>query len=111
MRTGPKRGCRAGQALRLLTGVRTTGLLCRPVFYPLTSQETSAARSQSKAGDTNPRSAKWRSKARHSRTSSRRSPADRLSLARTVLRRLDALPVLDARTPEQIMGFDEHGLP
>jgi hypothetical protein len=30
----PAGAARAGQALRLLTGVRTTSLLCREVFYP-----------------------------------------------------------------------------
>ena len=41
----------------------------------------------------------------------RRSPADKLALARAVLRRVDALPVLDERPAEGILGYDEHGLP
>ena len=45
------------------------------------------------------------------RVEGRRSPADRLVLAHAALRRVDALPVLDARTPDQILGYDEHGLP
>jgi antitoxin VapB len=28
-----------------------------------------------------------------------------------ILRRVDALPVVDARSPDEILGYDEHGLP
>jgi hypothetical protein len=28
-----------------------------------------------------------------------------------ILRRVDALPVLDPRTADEILGYDEHGLP
>ena len=28
-----------------------------------------------------------------------------------IVRRVQQLPVLDARTPEEIIGYDEHGLP
>jgi antitoxin VapB len=28
-----------------------------------------------------------------------------------ILRRVDQLPILDARTPDEIIGYDEHGLP
>ena len=45
------------------------------------------------------------------RVEGRRSPADKLALARAVLRRVDALPVLDERPAEGILGYDEHGLP
>jgi antitoxin VapB len=45
------------------------------------------------------------------RVEGRRSAADKLALARAALRRVDALPVLDARTPDEILGYDEHGLP
>jgi antitoxin VapB len=48
---------------------------------------------------------------RLARLEGRRSPADRLALARAVLRRMDSLPVLDERTPDEILGYDEHGLP
>jgi antitoxin VapB len=48
---------------------------------------------------------------RLARVEGRRSPADKRALARTVLRRLDALPVLDDRAADEIMGFDQHGLP
>ncbi len=48
---------------------------------------------------------------RLARLEGRRTPADRRALARVVLRRLDALPVLDARSPDEIMGYDEHGVP
>jgi antitoxin VapB len=48
---------------------------------------------------------------RLARLEGRRSPADRLALARTVLRRMDALPVLDKRPADEILGYDEHGLP
>jgi antitoxin VapB len=45
------------------------------------------------------------------RVEGRRSPRDKLRLARGALRRVDDLPVLDARTPDEILGYDEHGLP
>ena len=48
---------------------------------------------------------------RLARLEGRRSPAERLALARAVLRRLDALPVLDERPADEILGYDEHGLP
>ena len=28
-----------------------------------------------------------------------------------ILRRVDALPTLDDRSPDEILGYDEHGLP
>jgi antitoxin VapB len=28
-----------------------------------------------------------------------------------ILRRVDALPIVDSRTPDEILGYDEHGLP
>jgi antitoxin VapB len=45
------------------------------------------------------------------RVEGRRSAQDKLRLARASLRRVDALPVLDARTPDEILGYDEHGVP
>ncbi|HEY5386825.1 MAG TPA: hypothetical protein VIL79_02880 [Thermoleophilia bacterium] len=45
------------------------------------------------------------------RVEGRRSPTDMLALARAVLRRVDALPVLDDRAADEILGYDEHGLP
>jgi antitoxin VapB len=45
------------------------------------------------------------------RVEGRRSSADKLALARTVLRRIDALPVIDDRSADEILGYDEHGLP
>ncbi len=48
---------------------------------------------------------------RLARLEDRRSPADRLALARAVLRRMDALPVVDSRSADEILGYDEHGLP
>ena len=45
------------------------------------------------------------------RVEGRRSPDDKLRLARAALRRVDALPVLDGRSPDEILGYDEHGLP
>jgi antitoxin VapB len=41
----------------------------------------------------------------------RRTPAEKLALARTILRRVDSLPVLDDRPAEEILGYDEYGLP
>jgi antitoxin VapB len=34
-----------------------------------------------------------------------------LSQLEDILRRVDKLPVLDHRTPDEIVGYDEHGLP
>ena len=48
---------------------------------------------------------------RLARFEGRRTPADKLALARIVLRRIDALPVLDERSPDEILGYDEHGVP
>ena len=48
---------------------------------------------------------------RLARVEGRRSPADKLALARNVLRRVDALPVLDHRSTDEILGYDERGLP
>ena len=45
------------------------------------------------------------------RVEGRRTPADRLALARAVLRRVDALPVLDQRHADEILGYDGQGLP
>jgi antitoxin VapB len=28
-----------------------------------------------------------------------------------ILRRVDAMPILDARSPDEILGYDEHGIP
>jgi len=45
------------------------------------------------------------------RVEGRRDAAQKLALARASLRRVDALPVLDARSPGEILGYDEQGLP
>jgi antitoxin VapB len=45
------------------------------------------------------------------RVEQRRTPAEKLALVRTILGRVDALPVLDDRTPDEILGYGEHGLP
>ena len=34
-----------------------------------------------------------------------------MSQLEEILQRMDRLPVLDSRTPEEIIGYDEHGLP
>jgi antitoxin VapB len=34
-----------------------------------------------------------------------------LSQLEEILHRVDRLPVLDSRTPDGILGYDEHGLP
>lgn len=34
-----------------------------------------------------------------------------VSQLQEILRRVDQLPVLDSRSPDQILGYDEHGLP
>jgi antitoxin VapB len=40
----------------------------------------------------------------------RRSPLLSTQLE-DILRRVDQLPILDSRTPDEIVGYDEHGLP
>jgi len=47
---------------------------------------------------------------RLARVESRRSVAEKLTLA-AALRRIDALPVLDRRPAGDILGYDERGLP
>lgn len=37
--------------------------------------------------------------------------ATRLAKLREVARRFDALPILDNRKPDEILGYDENGLP
>lgn len=34
-----------------------------------------------------------------------------VSQLQEILHRVDQLPVLDSRDPDQILGYDEHGLP
>jgi antitoxin VapB len=34
-----------------------------------------------------------------------------MSQLEEILQRMDRLPILDSRTPEEIIGYDEHGLP
>ncbi len=41
----------------------------------------------------------------------RRPNPKRMSRVRALLARMDALPVSDRRTPDQIIGYDEDGLP
>jgi antitoxin VapB len=40
----------------------------------------------------------------------RRSPLLSTQLE-DILRRVDQLPILDSRAPDEIVGYDEHGLP
>jgi antitoxin VapB len=40
-----------------------------------------------------------------------RSRRNLMSQLDEILQRMDRLPVLDSRTPEEIIGYDEHGLP
>ena len=42
--------------------------------------------------------------------SRRRASAARVHIDE-LLRRLDALPAIDSRPPDEILGYDEHGLP
>lgn len=48
---------------------------------------------------------------RLARVESRRSVAEKLTLAAAALRRVDALPVFDRRPAGDILGYDERGLP
>jgi antitoxin VapB len=43
----------------------------------------------------------------------RQEKQSRVALAQIeeILRRVDQLPILDARTPEEIIGYDENGIP
>ena len=43
----------------------------------------------------------------------RQEKQSRVALAQIeeILRRVDQLPILDARTPEEIIGYDENGVP
>ena len=43
--------------------------------------------------------------------SGRRDPGTLMDDIYATLRRVDALPRLDDRTPDEIIGYDEHGLP
>jgi antitoxin VapB len=36
---------------------------------------------------------------------------DRAARLHEIIRRVDALPVLDTRTEDEILGYNEHGLP
>jgi antitoxin VapB len=45
------------------------------------------------------------------RIESRRQPAILADQLNEIARRAAALPVLDPRTPEEIVGYDENGLP
>ena len=48
---------------------------------------------------------------RLARIERRRTTPEKLALARAILRRVDAMPVLDRRPADEILGYDEHGLP
>jgi antitoxin VapB len=39
-----------------------------------------------------------------------RTPTEKLASARAIVRRVDALPVLDDRASDEILGYDEDGL-
>jgi antitoxin VapB len=39
------------------------------------------------------------------------SVAARLAKLQAIVRRLDALPILDSREPDEVIGYDENGLP
>jgi antitoxin VapB len=45
------------------------------------------------------------------RETGRRSAARLRDQIRSISERCSALPDIDTRTPEEILGFDEHGLP
>ena len=48
---------------------------------------------------------------RHLRTTGRPEPRDAITLIEEIQREVARLPVLDPRTPDEIIGYDEHGLP
>jgi antitoxin VapB len=48
---------------------------------------------------------------RWQRLKSRRRKDTSLSQVEDLLRRVDSLPTLDARSEEEILGYDENGLP
>jgi antitoxin VapB len=41
----------------------------------------------------------------------KQSAAEKLKQLREIASRFDSLPVLDDREPDEIIGYDEHGLP
>jgi len=45
------------------------------------------------------------------RLSRQRRNKIRVEQVREILHRVDQLPVLDSRAPDEIIGYDEHGLP
>jgi antitoxin VapB len=45
------------------------------------------------------------------RLNSERRNRNLMSQLEEILHRVDRLPVLDPRTPDEIVGYDEHGLP
>ena len=47
---------------------------------------------------------------RLARLERRRSPAQRRALAAAICRQVQALPDLDARSADEILGYDEYGL-
>jgi hypothetical protein len=38
-------------------------------------------------------------------------PEHQRKIVDELLRRVDALPTIDSRTPDEILGYDDHGLP
>ena len=48
---------------------------------------------------------------RLARQAKARTKAQRRARVMETLRKMDALPVLDQRSAEEILGYDEHGLP
>jgi antitoxin VapB len=48
---------------------------------------------------------------RLARLNERRRRATLTRQLEEILRRIDDLPTIDSRSPDQILGYDEHGLP
>jgi antitoxin VapB len=40
-----------------------------------------------------------------------RTPEERYASAMNILKQIDALPVLDNRSADEVLGYDKHGLP
>jgi antitoxin VapB len=65
----------------------------------------------SKTGDSLTGAIKASLEERLERLKKQRSNHILLEQLKEILRRVDALPVLDSRSPDEIVGYDEQGLP
>ncbi len=82
-----------------------------PLFIKDLETETLARELARKTGETIPRAIRQSLFERLQRISDQRgNPAARENIM-ALLRRVDALPVLDQRSADEIIGYDENGVP